>query len=251
MGVFKITFSPTGGTQKVADILAAEFSQTSKTVDLLDDIRETTFSAEDICIIAMPAFGGRVPTICEQRMGKLQGMGAKAILVAVFGNRAIDDTLLEMKELALAAGFVPVAGIEAVAEHSILRKFGAGRPDAEDTAELKNFACKIKAVVEAGTASVDLAVPGNIPHKERTNGAMKPYGGATCNSCGLCVWRCPVRAIPQEDPKSVDKEKCISCLHCMAVCPRAARHLPSELLAASEAKMAPLLSGRKENKLYL
>ena len=251
MSVYKITFSPTGGTQKVADILAGEFAQTSKTVDLLDDIRETTFSADDICVIAMPAFSGRVPSVCEQRMEKLQGNGAGAILVAVFGNRAIDDTLLDMKELALAAGFVPVAAIEAVAEHSILRKFGAGRPDREDVAELKSFAQKIKVAVETGTVSADLIVPGNIPHKERTPGHMKPYGGATCNSCGLCVWRCPVRAIPKDDPRSVDKEKCISCLHCMAICPRAARHLAPELLAASEAKMAPLLSGRKENRLYL
>ena len=251
MSVFKITFSPTGGTQKVADILAAELAQTSKTVDLLDDVRETSFSTEDICVIAMPAFGGRVPSVCEQRMEKLRGNGAKAILVAVFGNRAIDDTLLEMKELALAAGFVPAAGIEAVAEHSILRKFGTGRPDAEDTARLQSFAQKIKEVLESGNISADLSVSGNTPHKERSNGPMKPYGGGTCNSCGLCVWRCPVRAIPADDPKSVDKEKCISCLHCIAVCPRAARHLDPELLAASEEKMAPLLSGRKENKLYL
>ena len=251
MSVYKITFSPTGGTQKIANILAAELSKTSKTVDLLDDIRETSFSVDDICVIAMPAFSGRVPSICEQRMEKLQGNGARAILVAVFGNRAIDDTLLDMKELAVAAGFVPVAAIEAVAEHSILRKFGAGRPDGEDTAELKSFAQQIKAVMETGAVSADLAVPGNIPHKERANGPMKPYGGATCNSCGLCVWRCPVRAIPKDDPRSVDKEKCISCLHCMAICPRAARHLAPELLAASEAKMAPVLSGRKENRLYL
>ena len=251
MSVFKITFSPTGGTQKVADILAAEFAPTSKTVDLLDDIRETVFSADDICVIAMPAFSGRVPSVCEQRMEKLQGNGARAILVAVFGNRAIDDTLLDMKELALAAGFIPVAAIEAVAEHSILRKFGAGRPDGGDVGELKNFAQKIKAAMETGAVSADLAVPGNIPHKQRTNGAMKPYGGATCNSCGLCVWRCPVRAIPKDEPQNVDKEKCISCLHCIAICPRSARHLAPELLAASEEKMAPLLSGRKENKLYL
>ena len=251
MSFFKITFSPTGGTRKVADLLTMEFASTSKTVDLLDDIREMSFSAEDFCVIAMPAFGGRVPAVCEQRMEKLHGNGAKAVLVAVFGNRAVDDTLLEMKELALAAGFVPVAGIEAVAEHSILRKFGAGRPDTQDAAELKDFAAQIKAAMDGVSLSADLAVPGNTPHKERVNGPMKPYGGGTCNSCGLCVWRCPVRAIPADDPKSVDKEKCISCLHCIAVCPRAARHLDSDLLAASEAKMAPLLSGRKENKLYL
>ena len=251
MSVYKITFSPTGGTQKVANLLAAEFAQTSKTVDLLDDIRETAFEEDDLCLIAMPAFAGRVPSVCEQRMEKLQGNGAKAVLVAVFGNRAIDDTLLDMKELAVARGFVPVAGIEAVAEHSVIRKFGAGRPDAEDVADLKEFACQIKAALYEGRIFADLAVPGNTPHRERSNGPMKPYGGANCNSCGLCVWKCPVRAIPADDPKSVDKEKCISCLRCMAVCPRKARQLVPELLAAMEEKMTPVCSGRKENKLYL
>lgn len=251
MSIYKITFSPTGGTQKVANILAAEFAQTSKTVDLLEDIRETVFTADDLCLIAMPAFGGRVPSVCEQRMEKLQGNGAKAVLVAVFGNRAIDDTLLEMKELALERGFVPVAGIEAVAEHSVIRKFGAGRPDTEDVTDLKDFAKQIKAALEGGGLSADLAVPGNKPFKERVNGPMKPYGGATCNSCGLCVWRCSVRAIPAENPKSVDKEKCISCLHCIAICPRSARRLAPELLAASEEKLAAVCTERKANKLYL
>lgn len=251
MSVYKITFSPTGGTQKVADILAAEFSQVSKTVDLLEDIRETVFTANDLCVIAMPAFGGRVPSICEQRMGKLQGSGAKAVLVAVFGNRAVDDTLLDMKELAVGCGFIPVAGIEAVAEHSVIRKFGAGRPDAEDVADLKDFAKQIKAALDNGSVPADLTVPGNSPLKERVNGPMKPYGGGTCNSCGLCVWRCPVRAIPAEDPKSVDKEKCISCLHCIAICPRSARRLAPELLAATEEKLAAACAERKANKLYL
>lgn len=250
MATFKITFSPTGGTQKVADILAAELSQDSKTVDLLEDIREIAFAPDDLCLIAMPAFSGRVPSVCEQRMEKLQGNGAKAVLVAVFGNRAIDDTMLDIKELAVVRGFVPVAGIEAVAEHSVIRNFGAGRPDEKDVAELKNFAQQIKAALENGNIPTDLAVPGNTPHRERSNGPMKPYGGKDCNSCGLCVWKCPVRAIPSNAPKSVDKEKCISCLRCMAVCPRKARQLAPELLAATEEKMTPVCSGRKENKLY-
>ena len=60
-----------------------------------------------------------------------------------------------------------------------------------------------------------------------------------------------MRAIPVDDPKSVDTEKCISCLHCIAICPRSARRLAPELLAATEEKMTPVCSGRKGNKLYL
>ena len=39
--------------------------------------------------------------------------------------------------------FEPVASIGAVAEHSIMRKFGAGRPDDEDRIELTAFSQKI------------------------------------------------------------------------------------------------------------
>ena len=52
MSIYKITFSPTGGTQKVADVLAAEFAQTNKTVDLLEDIPEIAFTGKDLCLIA-------------------------------------------------------------------------------------------------------------------------------------------------------------------------------------------------------
>lgn len=251
MSVYKITFSPTGGTQKVADILAAELTEKAVFVDLLEDVREISFTEDDLCLIAMPAFGGRIPSVCEHRMEKLHGNGAKAILVAVFGNRAIDDTLLEMKDRAVACGFVPVAGIEAVAEHSVLRKFGAGRPGGEDTAQLKEFARTIKEMLLEGAVCADLTVPGNTPYRERGKGGMAPGGGPACNSCGICVWKCPVRAIPKEDPKSVDREKCISCLRCISVCPRNARRLDPEQLAAMEEKMAAVCSGYKENKLYL
>lgn len=251
MSTYKITFSPTGGTQKVADILTEGLSGQSRTIDLLKDISEVSFSADDLCVIALPAFGGRIPSICEQRMERLNGNGAKAVLVAVFGNRAIDDTLLEMKDLVLARGFVPVAAVEAVAEHSILRQFAAGRPDETDKAELLTFAGQIGKILEEGVYSKDLAVPGNRPYRERGKGGMKPVADSTCNSCGICVWKCPVRAIPKEDPKSADKETCISCMRCIAVCPRKARKLDEQMLAVSAKKMGPICSGRKGNKLYI
>lgn len=251
MSTYKITFSPTGGTKKVADILTAVLAEKSTAIDLLEDIREISFAEDDLCVLAMPAFGGRIPSICEQRMEKLRGNGTKAVLVAVFGNRAIDDTLLDMKELATARGFVPIAGIEAVAEHSIVRKFGAGRPDGDDLLELKNFAEQIKGALAEGSFAANLTVPGNVPHKARTASALIPYGGSVCNSCGICVWKCPVRAIPSNDPKSVDKEKCISCLRCIAICPRKARQLSPDVLVASEQKLAEACAERKENKLYL
>lgn len=89
-----------------------------------DKILQTEFSEDDICLIAVPSYGGRIPSVTVDKFQKLQAKGTKAILVAVFGNRAIDDTLVEMQDILENAGFVCVVGVEAVAEHSLMHQFG-------------------------------------------------------------------------------------------------------------------------------
>ena len=250
MSVYQITFSPTGGTQKVARAIIGAWEDQSKEIDLLREGREWEFSADDLCVIVLPAFGGRIPLVCEERMKKLNGNGAKAVLVAVYGNRAIDDTLLEMKDTAQAQGFVPVAAVEAVAEHSIIRDFAAGRPDEEDCTELFSFGQAVRTALEENWTRNELVVPGNDPYRERTQSAVKLVTGKGCNSCGLCVGECPVRAISAEEPRNIDTERCIACMRCVSVCPRGARKLDAEFAAMMKAKMEPVCSGRKENKLY-
>ena len=122
MSVYAITFSPTGGTRKVAEILAAVFEPKFKFIDLLPsavDYSAKSFSSCDICVVAVPAFAGRVPAVCAERVKALKGGGAVAIPVVVYGNRAIDDTLLELRDVLEEAGFICAAAMETVAEHSL------------------------------------------------------------------------------------------------------------------------------------
>ena len=66
MSLYKIIFSPTGGTEKVADQLVRAFAQEVKTIDLTDfatDFQQISLMEEDLCIVAVPSFGGRVPKI--------------------------------------------------------------------------------------------------------------------------------------------------------------------------------------------
>ena len=144
--IVKIVFSPTGGTAKVTSILAEAFALPSVFVDLTNagiDFSDITVSADDLCIIAVPVYGGRAPAPAIEHLSAIRGNGAKAILVAVYGNRDFDDVLAELQDTVTAAGFIPTAGISAVSEHSILRQYGAGRPDKKDTAQLIDFAQKI------------------------------------------------------------------------------------------------------------
>lgn len=261
MKLMTIVCSPTGGTKKAAQILAAQWDCERVDIDLLATAREATAAAangcitpEDICIIAAPVFGGRIPAVATNALSRLKGNGALAVLVAVYGNRAYEDALLELRDTATNAGFVCVAGIAAVAEHSILRRFAEGRPDVQDNAQLAVFAEQIKAALSAasqvGKAAV-LAVPGNHPYKEYKVIPTVPKAGRACTACGACAQECPAAAISPQAPRRADSAACISCMRCIAVCPKQARRVSPLLLKAAEAKLAKACAGRKENELFL
>ena len=73
----------------------------------------------------------------------LKRIPKSVFLVCVYGNRAYEDTLVEMEDAANHCGFQVVAAIAAVAEHSILSQYASNRPDASDEKQLVNFADQI------------------------------------------------------------------------------------------------------------
>jgi len=246
---YEITFSPTGGTKKSADFLSAAWAEKVE-IDLMnrrDDFSKYVFTAEDICLVAVPSFAGRVPAAATDRLKMMQGNGAKTVLVAVYGNRAYEDTLAELEDTLKEGGFVPVGGAAVVAEHSIFREYGADRPNAEDEIQLQEWSERLKEKAEAGGT---VSFPGNRPYKAYGAIPMKPRADI-CQNCGKCVSICPVGAIPANAPKETDGEKCISCMACVAACPIQAREVDPAILSASKAKLEKFLSGRKENELFL
>ena len=254
MSVYKITFSPTGGTQKVSDLFTEAFSAESTYIDLTShsaDFSAYSFGAEDICIVSVPSYGGRVPGVAASRLGQMKGNGARAVLIVVYGNRAYDDTFAELQDVLLSSGFVCAAGVAAVAEHSIMRQFAAGRPDGKDAEELAEFAVRIRKAMEEGTLQTELKLPGNRPYREYGGVPMKPQAGKSCVECGLCAEKCPVEAIPAAKPSTTDTEKCISCMRCIAVCPQKARSVNKALLTAGSMKLKKACSGYKRNELFL
>ena len=249
---YNLFFSPTGGTKKVAEILG-DAMHVEQTIDFtpasvkLDSI---TPGASDICIISVPSFGGRIPFSATDKLKTFKASGAKAILVTTFGNRAIDDTLLEMKDILTQNGFSCIAAIEAVTEHSFVRKFGAGRPDAQDQTELQSFASIIlQRIANPDTAPVE--VPGKHPYKDFKGVPFHPAVDETkCVSCGICATRCPAGAIPHVNPEMTLADRCITCMACVVNCPERARNLTNEIFAALEAKLSAVCAERKSNKLY-
>lgn len=102
MKIYEIIFSPTGGTKKVADFLANELGLDITGIDLSDsneDLHKFSLKNEDIAIIAVPSYSGRVPSTAAERISRIQANGAKAIIVCVYGNRAYEDTLVELQDI--------------------------------------------------------------------------------------------------------------------------------------------------------
>ena len=166
MRVFDIVFSPTGGTEKVSGYIANALDGETVAVDLADSglgFRTVAMTKVDVAVIAVPSYGGRVPAVAVERLGMVRGNDARAVLVCVYGNRAYEDTLVELEDAAKGAGFRVIAAVSAIAEHSIVRQFAAGRPDAQDAAQLAGFADQIQQKISAGDAS-EPAIPGNRPY---------------------------------------------------------------------------------------
>ena len=248
MNVVEIVFSPTGGTEKVAHMLGGHWSESTVKIDLSDaktDFTRCSIDQEDQVLIAMPSFGGRAPAVAIERLKKITGNGAKCTLVCVYGNRAYEDTLVEMEDAAKESGFQVVAAVAAVAEHSIMHQYAAGRPDASDKKQLEQFAERI-----AGKTKAAVSIPGNRPYRKAGGAGLVPKAGKRCTKCGLCAERCPVQAI---DPASfrADAKKCIACMRCVKQCPEKARTVNGAMVSIAAMVIKKACSVRKENELYL
>lgn len=248
MQIYKIVFSPTGGTKKVADILCEELGSEMETIDLsLQNFSGSCLKEDGMAVIAMPSFGGRAPRTAIDRLKMIKANGCKAVVAAVYGNREQEDTLIEMKDAAEECGFQVIAGIAAIAEHSIAHQYAAGRPDSADAEQLKKFVRQIK---EKNSDAAALKIPGNHPYKEAGAG-MVPKTSSACKTCGICAARCPVGAIDKNDPKKTDKQVCINCMRCVAVCPEGAKKVSALMTKIVGKALKKACSERKENQLFL
>ena len=241
-------FSPTGGTKKVANAIAAGFSIPVVEMDLTKADSAVTLGENDALMAVLPVYAGRVPQISLERLAALKGNGQKAVAVVVYGNREYEDALLETKDALEANGFQVIAAAAFIAEHSIVRSIATGRPDAEDEVLCRQFAADVMAKADD---AAPVQVPGNTPYKELKPTAFHPAASEACVKCGICAQKCPVGAIPKDDPSRTNNDLCINCMRCVEVCPQHCRALPDAFLTMITQMLNQNAAGYKKPTIFL
>lgn len=250
-----VYFSPTRGSAKYAIEIAKAISEDFEEIDLTrpeNRSREYRFSADDLVVFGAPVYGGKLPLFDQPLFGNILGDNTPAIFTVTYGNREIDDALLEMQEFCENKGFRGIAAAALLAEHTYSDKLAGGRPDKDDLRQAREFASKAVALLNSHIDSSKLHVPGNKPYRESRHMPMLTTTTDKCIGCGSCSRVCPVGAICAEDFAKVDETKCIGCLACLKGCPANARKVAGPDLDIVRNKLEPALAGiHKENKFFL
>lgn len=198
-------FSPTDTTKKTVEAIARGIRPVIQILDLTPPAaRENPyhFGPEDLLVIGAPVYGGRIPLVEEEAIRHIHGSCTPVVLAAVYGNRAYEDALLELRDLLSCQGFIPVAAGAFIGEHSFGNTIAAGRPDAEDLAKCADFGRQIAFwLMDATVGDFSLKVPGNYPYRSR--GAQSGIAheiSKDCIFCMHCAEVCPTGAISSKSP---------------------------------------------------
>lgn len=220
-------FSAAGSTKKIAEYAAGRISSKINLIDFIKNPPENKqqFKSDDVLVIAMPVFSGRLPKVCPAMIKQLQGDHTPAICLVAFGNRDYDDALLELNDLLIEQNFVPIAAAAFIGEHSIFPEVAKDRPDKKDFKKLQQFMDVVNHKLKTfDGSSKDLQIKGSRPYKKYGNIPLKPSGDKKCNNCNKCVKICPTHSIEASNPRKTNNTTCISCTACIAVCPTGARN---------------------------
>lgn len=246
-----IYFSPSGTTKQVVEQIASNFEQESETYDLLNFNSEKEFSADDIAIVGMPIFAGRLPKTARNRLAKLKGDNTPAIAVVNYGNAHVTDALLELVDLLKENNFNVIAAASTVSHHSIFNGVAVGRPDSADIEKINEFAAKCIVKLESGE-SLTSEIPGNRPYVDYKQLPFEVTSDETlCSFCYDCVSICPEKAIPDDDPIDTDLDLCSRCAACISICPEDARKFSGEAFEKKKPIFEKVNSERKEPEFYL
>lgn len=268
--IHTLYFSPTGTTKKVVSGIANFLTEKNNTLQRMDDhdftlpeIRKksVSYAVEDLVVIGVPVYAGRVPNILLPYLTSIMGNGALAIPIVVYGNRNYDDALIELKDIMTANGFNVIAGAAFVGEHSFSTVLAKNRPDEHDMTLIHAFADQILQKISTQADFEKLEVRGIVPYRKyysprnRNNEPVDirkviPKTTAACIDCKLCVRVCPMGSIAADDVSKITGI-CIKCGACIKNCPVNAKYYDDENYLRHKLELEIDCSQRKEPEMFI
>lgn len=266
--VWAVYWSATGTTKKtvlkiaakVAELLNIEKEEYDFT---LPNKRETVpkFTETDLVVFGVPTYAGRVPNLLLKYITQMKGDNTLAIPIVLFGNRAFDNSLIELRDILHKNGFIPFAAAAFVGEHSFSETLGAGRPNSDDLLEAATFAEKATEKIKANDTSL-IKVDG-LPEEERgyyqpktDEGEkidirkVKPKTSDACDNCGICAAVCPMGTISKENFREIEGI-CIKCSACVKKCPQKAKYFDDEGFLYHKIDLEKKYQRKAENTIYI
>jgi len=260
-------FSPTGTTEKVVSAIAGKLAGqkdfTAFDFTLPANRKEPAkFTKQDLVVAGIPVYAGRVPNVLLPYLNTLEGNGALAAAVVLYGNRNYDDALIELKDILTGRGFKVIAAGAFIGEHAFSTVLGAGRPDREDLQTAVSFAGEINSKLEAGKDFGDLTVKGSKPYNKyyvpkTENGEdnkefrkVTPKTSEDCTDCKTCAEVCPLGSIDYENVKLLTGI-CIKCCACVKKCPVNAKYFDDPGYLFHKTQLETTYTERREPELFI
>lgn len=271
--VLSVYFSATGTTKKVvsqiAENLAIYLGVKCETFAFtLAKMRTIEIKIEkgDLVVFGTPVYAGRVPNVLLKYLSTIDGNGAVAVPIVVYGNRNYDDALIELRDILEKGNFKTIAAASFIGEHSFSKVLAKGRPDKEDLNIALDFSEMLLTKINQIEDYEDIIEPINV------NGSAYPYRGYyqprdrfgnsidilkvkpntanNCDDCKLCVKVCPMNSINYDDVRSFNGI-CIKCGACLKICPKNAKYYDDKGYLYHKKELEEMYSKRLEPEIFI
>lgn len=263
-------FSATGTTKKVVSKMGNEIAEKMDSIRVinsidftLSEVREKplSYAEDDIVIVGVPVYAGRVPNVLLRYLNSIKGNGALAVAIVLYGNRNYDDALVELKDILEEDGFKVIAGAAFIGEHAFSKILAKNRPDEKDMDIIVDFADKIYNKLISNHDFETVAVKGNKPYrryympKDKEGNPVDirkvtPRTNENCKDCKACVSICPMASIDTVDVSKLNGI-CIKCGACIKNCPTNAKCFEDEGFINHKVELEIGFATRMEPEIFI